>query len=118
MSSFNTWVKDFCFFRGKLTMLVKHNTHTCGNFAAKLLVLGMLIAAPLSADSYTPYKVDMSRTEPGKEIRKSAIMTKVRELYPGRILSIRENRDGGPDCHIVKSMGEDGEFRIIHVACN
>lgn len=90
---------------------------------ASVLLIASVLSCGLSAgqafaNGYTPYKVHMSRIDPNKPIRKSAIMSKIREKFPGRILSIRENRDGGPDCHIVKSMGEDGEFRIIHVACN
>lgn len=70
-----------------------------------------------AAEDSVPYKVSMKRTDPNNPLRKSTIMAKVKELYPGRILSIVENNTGGPDCHIVKMMGDDGEFRIVHVAC-
>ncbi|MFI0400730.1 MAG: hypothetical protein ACH34X_16705 [Thiolinea sp.] len=45
-------------------------------------------------------------------------MGRVKDLYAGRILSIEAQQDRGADCHVVKLMGDDGEFRIIHVACN
>ncbi|MEZ5447647.1 MAG: hypothetical protein R3E89_00985 [Thiolinea sp.] len=97
-------------------MMVKYVKHAGILLSAVFLASATLGVA--SADSgYTPYKIKMERIDPNREIRKSAIMSRVRELYPGRILSIREHTEGGPDCHIVKSMGDDGEFRIIHVAC-
>lgn len=82
-----------------------------------LLLFGLNTHSAYAA-GFTPYKVDMSRIDPQKPIRKSAILSNIREKFPGRILSIREDRSGGPDCHVVKSMGDDGELRIIEVACN
>nr|CAA6820823.1 MAG: Unknown protein [uncultured Thiotrichaceae bacterium] len=69
------------------------------------------------AESYVPYKLEMQRSEPGEPIRKSSVMKRVRDKWPGRILHISSDSDGGDDCHTVKSMGDDGEFRIIRVAC-
>ena len=98
-------------------MQVKHI-----NCASKYLFVSLLLFGFSTQSSYangfTPYKVDMSRIDPKKPIRKSAILSKIRGKFPGRILSIREDRSGGKDCHIVKSMGDDGELRIIEVACN
>ncbi len=70
------------------------------------------------AGDYVAYKMDMKRSVPGEPIRKSSILKKVRNKWPGRILHISSDSTRGPDCHIVKSMGEDGEFRVIDVACN
>jgi len=70
------------------------------------------------AETAVPYKIDMQRDQPDSPLRKSTIMAHVKKEYPGRILSILPDTDNGPDCHIVKLMGEDGEFRIIHVACD
>ena len=97
-------------------MVVKYFSGASILFIASIATTGIL-TSPVYGNGFTPYKVEMSRIDPKKPIRKSAIMSTIREKFPGRILSIRENREGGPDCHIVKSMGEDGEFRIIHVAC-
>ncbi|CAA6815743.1 MAG: Unknown protein [uncultured Thiotrichaceae bacterium] len=69
------------------------------------------------AEEYVPYKIDMKRSKPEEPIRKSSIMKKVRDKWPGRILHISSDGSGGPDCHTVKSMGLDGEFRIIRVSC-
>lgn len=88
-----------------------------GLLAALSLSYG-LITVQASAAGFTPYKISMSRITPDKPIRKSEIMSHVRKTYPGQILSIRENSEGGDDCHIVKSMGDDGELRIIEVACS
>lgn len=87
------------------------------------LVLLVVMAAAFSphtsyAEEYVPYKLDMKRTKPGEPIRKSSIMKKVRDKWPGRILHISSDSTRGDDCHIVKSMGDDGEFRLIDVACN
>lgn len=78
------------------------------------------ILSPFSvmAQEATPYKIDMERESPDDPIRKSTIMAKVKDVYPGKIYYIREDKTKGVDCHIVKSMGNDGEFRIIHVACD
>lgn len=70
------------------------------------------------ANEYVPYKLPMKRTAPDKPIRKSAIMGKVRAKWPGRVLHIAPDTSGGPDCHVVKAIGDDGEFRIVRVACN
>ena len=87
-----------------------------GLLAVPCLLYGLTMPAS-HAVGFTPYKISMSRTKPDKPIRKSEIMSFVRETYPGQILSIREDTKGGSDCHIVKSMGDDGELRIIEVAC-
>ncbi|HPY40626.1 MAG TPA: hypothetical protein PLM98_08920 [Thiolinea sp.] len=60
----------------------------------------------------------MSRTQPDQPLRKSTIMGTVKDKFAGRILAIEAQPERGPDCHVVKLMGDDGEFRIIHVACN
>ncbi|HPE62021.1 MAG: hypothetical protein KDI44_08445 [Thiothrix sp.] len=44
-------------------------------------------------------------------------MAEVNSQFPGRLLSIRRYPAGGEDCHTVHSMGDDGELRIIMVAC-
>ena len=99
-------------------MMVKYLNGAGIFLTASVVISSLLLSGPVIANSgYETYKVEMSRIDPNKPIRKSAIMSTIKEKFPGRILSIRENRDGGDDCHIVKSMGEDGEFRIIHVAC-
>ena len=98
-------------------MQVKYIIHVSKYLLAPLLLFG-LSAHPSYANGFTPYKVEMSRIDPQKPIRKSTILSNIREKFPGRILSIREDRSGGKDCHIVKSMGDDGELRIIEVACN
>lgn len=91
---------------------------------AKLLMSAILsvmvsqaIADTSGGASSVPYKVSMTRENPTSPLRKSTIMAKVKQLYPGRVLSIMEDKTRGDDCHIVKLMGADGEFRIIHVAC-
>ena len=98
-------------------MQVKHINCASSCLFASVLLLGFNVGASHAA-GFTPYKVDMSRSDPKKPIRKSAILSKIREKFPGRILSIREDQSGGKDCHIVKSMGNDGELRIIEVACD
>lgn len=70
------------------------------------------------AETAVPYKISMERDQPNSPLRKSTIMAHVKKEFPGRVLSIFPDTDNGPDCHIVKLMGEDGEFRIIHVACD
>ena len=86
-----------------------------------ILITPIFISGLLTSTAFgngtTPYKVEMKRINPSKPIRQSSIMSKVRKKFPGRILSIRKNPTGGPDCHIIKSVSKDGEFRVIHVAC-
>lgn len=95
-------------------MHVKSNIRWC----ATLLALVTSIATTASfAEPHVPYKIQMNRTQPDQPLRKSTIMGKVKDMYPGRILSIEPQSDRGPDCHVVKLMGDDGEFRIIHVSC-
>lgn len=103
---------------GNLTKMVKPNTLTlAGTLLA--VTMSLFFSAPVvHADEYKPYKLSMTRIEPNKPLRKSAIMAEVRKEWPGQILHIRSDRTGGEDCHIVKSMGDDGEFRIIRVACS
>ncbi len=69
------------------------------------------------AEITTPYKISISRTNPKEPVRKSEIMAEVNSQFPGRLLSIRRYPAGGEDCHTVHSMGDDGELRIIMVAC-
>lgn len=71
----------------------------------------------MAADNFKPYKISMKRTNPAKPLPKSEIIAKVKSKHDGRVLSIRDEPRGGEDCHIVNQMGEDGELRIIHVAC-
>lgn len=98
-------------------MQFRHTIGAC-MLSGALFATGGLLTNSAFANGFTPYKVKMSRINPDKPIRKSAILDNIREKFPGRILSIRENRSGGPDCHKVRSMGDDGELRIIEVACN
>lgn len=98
-------------------------THTVGRFAIVILLVSAALSVSTSQalaagdGSSIPYKVSMTRENPSSPLRKSTIMAHVKQLYPGRILSIMEDKTRGDDCHIVKLMGKDGEFRIIHVAC-
>ncbi len=96
-------------------MSIKGIAHCCAYTLAVTAAIGT--TSVVSAETHVPYKIDMSRAQPDDPLRKSTIMGKVKDTYPGRILSIEPQTSGGPDCHIVKSMGDDGEFRIIHVAC-
>ncbi len=89
---------------------------TCASIVIALNL--SLPAQPVYAAEYVPYKLHMKRKNPEKPIRKSAIMAKVRKKWPGRVLHIAPDTSGGQDCHIVKAIGDDGEFRIIRVACN
>ncbi|PID48746.1 MAG: hypothetical protein CR991_10105 [Proteobacteria bacterium] len=98
--------------------MIKLNTVLAHLGLLLLCVTTYLTSAVAVAESYVPYKIKMERKDPNRPLRKSTIMAKVKKKYPGRILYIAENAAGGPDCHIVKLMGNDGEFRIIHVACN
>lgn len=87
-------------------------------WCATLLALTTSLATTASfAEAHVPYKIQMSRTQPDEPIRKSTIMGRVKDEFKGRILSIEAQPDRGDDCHVVKLMGDDGEFRIIHVAC-
>lgn len=96
-------------------MHVKINSRWC----ATLLALTTSITTTVSfAETHVPYKIQMSRTQPDQPLRKSTIMGRVKDQFNGRILSIEPQTDRGQDCHVVKLMGDDGEFRIIHVACN
>ncbi|HMT92457.1 hypothetical protein [uncultured Thiothrix sp.] len=95
-------------------MHLQSNLRWCAVF----LALSTSLAPTISiAETHVPYKIQMTRTQPDQPLRKSTIMGKVKDMYPGRILSIEPQSDRGPDCHVVKLMGDDGEFRIIHVAC-
>ena len=98
--------------------MVKPNILTWAGALAPVVTSLILLAPVVHAEEYKPYKLNMTRTEPNKPIRKSSIMDRVRKEWPGQILHIRSDRSGGDDCHIVKSMGDDGEFRIIRVACS
>lgn len=105
-------------FGGNLTKMVNFSYMT---WARKCLLIAALLifsVQGIQAAEFQPYKISLTRTEADKPIRKSAIMAAVRNRWPGQILHIRSDTDGGQDCHIVKSMGDDGEFRIIHVSCN
>lgn len=95
-------------------MHVKSNLRWCAYFLA-LTTLATTTAS--FAETHVPYKIHMSRTQPDQPLRKSTIMGRVKDEFAGRILSIEPQTDRGPDCHVVKLMGDDGEFRIIHVAC-
>ena len=97
-------------------MQVMHLSRASKYLLALVLLSGFNVQASF-ANGFTPYKVDMNRIDPDKPIRKSAILKNIRNKFPGRILSIKEDSSGGPDCHVVKSMGNDGELRIIEVAC-
>ncbi len=97
-------------------MQVNHINRLSKYLLATLLLFGAGIQTS-QANRFTPYKVDMVRTDPQKPIRKSTILSNIRKKFPGRILWIREDGSRGPDCHVVKSMGYDGELRIIEVAC-
>lgn len=77
-----------------------------------------MTSVSIAAASGSPYKYEMKRVKPDSPLRKSTIMAYIKKKHNGRILSIVHNSDNGPDCHILKLMGEDGEYRIIHVACN
>lgn len=95
-------------------MHVKSNIRWC----ATLLALTTSLATTATfAETHVPYKIQMSRTQPDQPLRKSTIMGRVKDEFKGRILSIESQPDRGDDCHVVKLMGDDGEFRIIHVAC-
>lgn len=97
-------------------MSLKDIKHYCALFTLAVATTSIPIVS--AAETHVPYKIDMSRTSPDQPIRKSTIMGKVKDTYAGRILSIEPYPDRGADCHIVKQMGDNGEFRIIHVACN
>ena len=96
-------------------MHVKINIRWC---VTLLALTSSLVAVTAHAETHVPYKIQMSRSQPDEPLRKSTIMGRVKDLYAGRILSIEAQPDRGADCHVVKLMGDDGEFRIIHVACN
>lgn len=96
-------------------MHLKSNIRWC---ATLLALTTSLVATTSFAETHIPYKIQMSRTQPDQPIRKSTIMGRVKDEFKGRILSIEAQPERGADCHIVKLMGDDGEFRIIHVACN
>ena len=82
------------------------------------LIVAFSVSTPVAmAETAVPYEIEIERKKPNEPLRKSTIMTKVKEVYPGKVVSILPDNEHGEDCHIVKSMGEDGEFRIIHVAC-
>lgn len=84
---------------------------------AIFLASTLSIASNAYAEITTPYKIPISRSNPKEPIRKSEIMAEVNSQFPGRLLSIRRYPAGGEDCHTVHSMGDDGELRIIMVAC-
>jgi hypothetical protein len=86
-------------------------------FAAFLALTTSLATTASFAEPHVPYKIQMSRIQPDQPLRKSTIMGRVKDEFAGRILSIEPQTDRGPDCHVVKLMGDDGEFRIIHVSC-
>jgi hypothetical protein len=95
------------------TKLLNKLTATCS-----LVALSLVLSVPAAnATEYEPYKIPLGRDDSGKPVRKSSVMAEVNRRWPGQILHIRSDSSGGPDCHIVKSMGNDGEFRIIRVAC-
>lgn len=87
-------------------------------FVAAAVITTAFLPHTSYAEDYVAYKMDMKRSQPDERIRKSSIMKKVRDKWPGRILHISSDSTRGEDCHIVKSMGDDGEFRIIDVACD
>jgi hypothetical protein len=95
-------------------MHIKSSVRWCVSLLALTTSLATTVS---SAETHVPYKIQMSRTQPDQPLRKSTIMGRVKDLYPGRILSIEPQTDRGDDCHVVKLMGDDGEFRIIHVSC-
>ncbi|MFZ1386232.1 MAG: hypothetical protein WBP46_01090 [Thiolinea sp.] len=95
-----------------------HVKNSLGWGAAFLALASSLATVTAYAETHVPYKIQMTRTQPDQPLRKSTIMGRVKDLYAGRILSIEAQEDRGPDCHVVKLMGDDGEFRIIHVSCN
>jgi hypothetical protein len=95
-------------------MHIKSSVRWCVSLLALTTSLATTVS---SAETHVPYKIQMSRTQPDQPLRKSTIMGRVKDLYPGRILSIEPQTERGDDCHVVKLMGDDGEFRIIHVSC-
>lgn len=97
-------------------MHLKSNIRWCATLLA--LATTSFVTTTVFAEPHVPYKIQMSRTKPDQPLRKSTIMGRVKDQFDGRILSIEPQTDRGQDCHVVKLMGDDGEFRIIHVACN
>lgn len=99
-------------------MMIKFSRTRPALLLASTMLACFSSSSPVFADGFAPYRIHMDRENPAKAIRKSAIMTEVRNTYPGDILYIGKDQSGGDDCHVVKSMGKDGEFRIIRVACS
>jgi len=97
--------------------------HFLRNYPHQLKMLKSVIMILAFAGLFLPAHADvlnipMKRTVATQSINTLEVVSVIKTLFNGRILSIRKKATyTNPDCHLVKFLEDKGELKFITVGC-
>lgn len=88
-----------------------------GSLIITIASASMFASVAVAADNIR--KIALHRVHPDVPLTRDEILSRVKQKYKGRILSVQEkDLPGYPDCHVIRMLSIEGEYLAVHVACS
>ncbi len=86
---------------------------------AAVLLTGAFAGSVNATPTNAKHSVPLHKADQSKPATKLEIISAVKKVYSGRILSVRKGYKAyGTDCHNVRLIDKSGELLVIHVGCS